>query len=411
METSLVSKSDVVYSNKMTVHYVLSLFLLTYPVFYPVSNFFGHLGQYSIFAVWLLVSIYQKPDFIVTILKKSWLYLVLYIFTVIRILLSSVEPTSSFASPYRQLTQLFIILVYITFTLWHETYSNTEIKKSLVKGFLIAFLISTIISLFYLSIDPYAIRRPRLNSFIGIGNMNLIATAICISIISFHYILNKKFKFKLIVLLFLSSLLVLRASYMTMIAFLVIMLVITLIYKTPKRTLLGLVLVVFLVLQFRAELAFLIMEVSKFDMWTGVIKLRLNDIADFLLNFTTGNAGTIQDRLIPTFTSLETFVRNPVFGVNYSYYGSMTIGHHTQWIDNLARFGIVGNIVLWFQYVAWYRLFNKNNKTGFTRGPIFICSLFYVLLGFFYNNAYVGIFICICFVANNFNHLFNDTVK
>ena len=395
------------YYMKNTLHYLLSSLLIVYPLFYPLSTVLGHLGQYFLFGAWLALSIYQKPSFIILILNKTWLYLLFYFTIAIRILISTPVETASFFSPSRQLNQLLIPLVYMIFAIWHMEYSNNNIKRGLVKSCIFSFSISATISLYYLVGDPYAIRRASGSDF-AVGDLNLVFAAVCIAIVMLYLLIKNGYKVSYFIVFIISSLLIILASYMTVIVLYFIFVLLTIGYKSSSKTVWSIMFFAIFILIFRENIAKMVYSVSQFDFWTSVIQTRLTDISEFLYNQHTQASGTIQDRLEPTFRSLRTFLNNPIFGVNYSEYGVSTIGHHTQWVDNLARFGIIGNLIYWVQLIYWYSLLRNEAKSMINKGTLLLCWMFYVALGFFNNSAYVGIYICIFFVAQNSDLLLDE---
>ena len=68
--------------------------------------------------------------------------------------------------------------------------------------------------------------------------------------------------------------------------------------------------------------------------------------------------------IIPLEMSINTFLRNPIFG---SYWGGGGNGGHSFILDFTAQFGIIGLSVLIFAYCVIYRYFLApyKNKEGF----------------------------------------------
>ena len=70
---------------------------------------------------------------------------------------------------------------------------------------------------------------------------------------------------------------------------------------------------------------------------------RLRYVADEMLgteHYNEGYEHEGRERLIAV--SLNSFQRSPIFGVGYWEYGILTIGAHTEWVDMLGVFGLVG---------------------------------------------------------------------
>lgn len=82
--------------------------------------------------------------------------------------------------------------------------------------------------------------------------------------------------------------------------------------------------------------------------------LRLNDII-LLLKGETGNSINLFIRLELSNESIQTFLSNFLFGVNFNKYNvtSINVGNHNEWFDHLARLGIFGSI-LFFWLIATF---------------------------------------------------------
>lgn len=82
--------------------------------------------------------------------------------------------------------------------------------------------------------------------------------------------------------------------------------------------------------------------------------LRLNDII-LLLKGETGNSINLFIRLELSNESIQTFLSNFLFGVNFNKYNvtSINVGNHNEWFDHLARLGIFGSI-LFFGLIATF---------------------------------------------------------
>lgn len=97
----------------------------------------------------------------------------------------------------------------------------------------------------------------------------------------------------------------------------------------------------------------------------------------------TGEKGKSDDfdsRRELTITSLKTFVKNPLFGVNHKinsrvHVEQQGLGNHASWPDFLARYGAFAFLIFWFLL--------KSLRLQRARIKAYIPSLMIILLGFF----------------------------
>ena len=268
-----------------------------------------------------------------------------------------------------------------------------------------SFIISAFISLYHLSHNQYAIRYA-----IGfaIGDFNLVYTGVCIVSIIVYLMLNKRLNMQLMIILIISVLLVLKANYMTAIALMSVLILLSILLKIRKNYVLFMIIFIALISLLLLKLesvARFILVISELKIFSNAIKIRLIDISNFLSNRNLLNSNTLQTRLELSSISWNTFKDNFWFGVDYTKYNSITIGNHTQWIDNLARFGIIGAFIFCLQLIKWLIRIYKNTNNYLSKNTIILSWSLFVLLGIINNNMLGGLFICMFFVANNISLL------
>lgn len=106
------------------------------------------------------------------------------------------------------------------------------------------------------------------------------------------------------------------------------------------------------------------------------LKIRFNDIAEVFLNKSIENTVDLKKRLDVYGKSINTFYQNPVVGAGFK--DNSQIGEHSMILDELAKYGIIGNIPLGILLYAIcssiMKCFNKTQKELY-----FIClSIFFV---------------------------------
>ncbi|WP_419958032.1 hypothetical protein [Psychrobacillus psychrotolerans] len=393
---------------KKGIHFYLSCLLIAYPVFYPANDIFGHFGQYGLFVIWLLVSLVDKPSFLVHIIKNSYIYIAFLLIIIIRVADVLSDVPFGFFSPHRLISQFSLLLIYYTFGLWHTLYSNDVTKSNLIKVFLNSFLISAIVSLYYLMQNEYAIRQSYNNSYFALGDFNLVYTGVLIVALIWLLTINKIYNFRVTILFLVSILLVVKASYMTAIVSIFILALLSTLIKFRKRYFaVFLTTLIFLLLVFSMDsIAKIIFDLANSGLINSALQVRLLDISNVLYGNSVANSGTLLDRFELSSVSWATFLDNPFFGVYYGDYGLHTIGGHTQWVDNLARFGVVGIMLLFLQMIIWFVKIYLKTKSKLEKNSLIISWLFFLFLGIINNNMLGGLFICMFFISSNINTVF-----
>jgi hypothetical protein len=94
-------------------------------------------------------------------------------------------------------------------------------------------------------------------------------------------------------------------------------------------------------------------------------------------------------RLELAYVSIKTFISNPVIGVGYDFVDLMGdanearasgVGHHSEVIDFLARFGLVGFFVFWLILKPFFISLLSHREKSYTLFPILIFIIMYSLL-------------------------------
>ena len=125
-------------------------------------------------------------------------------------------------------------------------------------------------------------------------------------------------------------------------------------------------------------------------------------MAIFLYMNGSGNAGDVTSRVSLFKLSISSFLHNPIWGVG-GYYRTTTasyIGKHAQFIDDLARYGIIGGIPLisFVIYSIKNSIYVKKNGTLF-KSSFFPSLIIFCLLGFLNPIYNYGVLVCFFIVA------------
>ncbi|MEG1886654.1 MAG: O-antigen ligase family protein [Oscillospiraceae bacterium] len=118
---------------------------------------------------------------------------------------------------------------------------------------------------------------------------------------------------------------------------------------------------------------------------SDIVSKRLYEVGSLLKYGTAdnGSSGDLTGRIQLILTSFETFSDNFFFGIGYKYNYDFTemfrvgVGSHSEWIDSLAKYGIMGGIPFLAAIISSVKLERKNSCVSFA----YVLTTFF--LGFF----------------------------
>ncbi len=129
---------------------------------------------------------------------------------------------------------------------------------------------------------------------------------------------------------------------------------------------------------------------------------RIRYVTDELLgteHYNEGYEHEGRERLVAY--SLNSFKNNPIFGIGYWEYGFMTIGAHTEWVDMLGVFGLVGTALFGISVFILCRSIFIRSEDRTERISFFIALGIMFLLGFLDPFLSMPVLIMVFVVAPN----------
>ena len=246
--------------------------------------------------------------------------------------------------------------------------------------------ITSIISIYYIVfVDPIAVRYSLVDLYWGTADFQFVYGAACLMGPLFVYsFLEKMGGIKLKLSFCVIAVLIALCNLGTAVVISIISIILAIMVKYRKKTKGYLALMIGMFVFFTRKLwgglLMMLVNKSKHIFWHTQKKI----IA--VLNIIMGieaNIDTLGSRLEKISYSLNTFKKNPIFGVSFKEYGMDTIGNHCQWIDDLARMGVLGNILMWANYF-WtsYYYIKRNKKNKFIYDSLISSWITFFVLGF-----------------------------
>ena len=215
-----------------------------------------------------------------------------------------------------------------------------------------------------------------IKSSYNVGNFAFIYGLVFVSLMFYNRVkYRSKYRIVFILLTILSIICVLRASFTIA---LILLLIEMIIYKSKlsKNVIKNIIiaLIIFIVLINLSTILYSLSNVISNDK----IKERIIEFSTFL---NSGNmSGDLQERVKLYNLSFSTFLSHPLFGIGgYYYVPSIPIGYHSQFIDDIARYGILFGINLILLFVNYFAFIKE--KLCFDKYSIaLVDSIKYTLL-------------------------------
>ena len=387
------------------IHYLITITLIAIQTFYPLKAIIPSIIIIPIYFIWLIISCISDRSYLFKLISKTYILIYFILWITIRVILSNNIDFSYFG-------MINVIISFVNLFIYYSIYifiSNIDLsqKRKLILSILIFLIVTNILSIYYVTKDENAIRYAKSNLYFGVGDFELVYSVVLLIPIlifcSYKYFKNIKIGIRriLIIEIIVSIILILKANYMTAIVMTVYMIP-CVIYLGKNNKILKffmfqifILLGVFIIKNLIIEACLYI--INNTSIFSEIINTKIMAIANFLSG--GGAVDTIDNRMELSNISFNTFINNPLIGVDFSQYGRTVIGSHATWVDSLARFGIIGvSIIIVFLYKIFKNIVS-NCKNKLDRNCIIISIFGFLILGFINNNMMSGVFVVIFIVA------------
>lgn len=349
-----------------------------------VADLFPSFVQIIVFVLFLL-SICNNKKVISEGLKISYISLLIFIVVLLRCVIADRLDTSYY-SPFQNVIVRYQFFVY-PFIFGYINTLNNKMKKEIFKIAIISILITVIVSFYYmLFVDPQAVRNTQGVYYWGVGDFQLMyAIAILIGPLFMLISENKRKKKKTFYLVFALVLMLLCLILCNLVTTWIIVGIsvgisaFLMIKSKLKYTLTGIVL--FVIIAIRSSIAKLLYLISESGIFYWSTSNKIAAIANVLSgNFV--NIDTLSRRMMLINQSLTSFSKHPLFGINFKEHIMGNIGCHSQWADDLARYGIIGNFIIFLNYIKVAKYTISHCTNYLTRKSMICAWITTFILGF-----------------------------
>lgn len=191
-----------------------------------------------------------------------------------------------------------------------------------------------------------------------------------------------------LIALFINTLFVLLMSYTTQMLFFILTITMVVIFellKVKKAIILCILSGVLFILLAPSFMPSIILKVNEHLFSNNPdVSLRLIEIANFFSNGDFSDKA-IGERVRMIQISKDTFMKYPYLGVPFNHYNNgllLTVGGHQEWIDNLARYGIVGFALFIIFIVSGFKWGIPVIKKNMSEMEI-VLTIIFIIYGFF----------------------------
>jgi hypothetical protein len=288
---------------------------------------------------------------------------------------------------------------------------DLKVIKWIQKCYYASIIVGIIILLGYKGVDVY--REGGTQGGVLLPPVYFIYFAILMAMYNFQNILKGKKRVQNTVLLLINVMFVYFTRYLTQLLFLVIGLLIILIFiKVKSKYASTIFLAICIILPFVfSGLTVSLLGVINNTIFSEipVFHSRINEIIA-VLNGTSTSSMDFIERIELQKMSWEVFLKNPIIGIPFNQFNvnSIIVGGHCEWLDDLAKFGVIGS-ALYIGFLS--RFFNVvRNRLKLLSAWKRSTMLLFIVYGFF-NPFLTNYFLCGYYFISKIDECANEEIQ
>ncbi|HFU4451055.1 TPA: hypothetical protein ACGPAN_001119, partial [Streptococcus suis] len=352
-----------------------------------ISDLLPKFTQVVVFACWYILAT-RNRDFFNKSLHISILSFAIFLITLLRTVIAD-QINMDYYSPMQAVIQRYQFLIYPVIYVYICDLPKFK-KKKLINLAFLSILITIAISFYYIfKVDPQAIRNTQRSiKLIGVGDfqlmyaLSLITGPLLMTIFNRWGKVQVKHFFELSFIFCSVLLCLILCNLVTSVVVALISMFVTF-FLNSKSKLFRFVLisVVSLLYGLKELIADSLYALANQNIFYWSTNNKIVAIANVLVgNFEQTDTLSRRDMLASQ--SMESFYKNPVLGIDFKNHVAGNIGGHMQWADDLARFGIFGNLIIIINYIMIAVYTIKTSKDKIVRDSMMATWITFVILGF-----------------------------
>lgn len=351
----------------------------------PVADLFPSYFQIAVFILWAFINVNNRKlwgkAIPLTIVNVG-----IFVASLLRCMFAG-QLNTSYYSTFQVVIARYQVMIYPILYIYISGRDKEE-KKHVFKLAMFCIIGTILVSLYYIfAVDPQAIRNTQRDvALFGVGDFMLMyAMAIAVGPLTFLIFKRKKEHKKIfwnIVSLLLISVCLILCNLVTSVVIAIISIMVTYIINCKdKRVLIVLGILLLGAFVLRSYIADFLYYVASMNLFYWSTNNKIVAIAN-VLNGDMNHIDTLSRRFMLADWSLKSFFEHPVFGINWKNHQYGVIGCHMQWADDLGRYGLFGNIIIFINYLYMANYTIKKSENIFIKNSMRVIWTMFFILGF-----------------------------
>ena len=351
----------------------------------PVSDLLPNYTQIIVFSLWFLFNL-KNTAIIRNGLSYTFINIIIFIFTFVRCAAAG-QLNTDYYSSFQIVISRYQMFVY-PFIFMYVIKLHAEEKRKLFNLSIFCITITVLFSLYYIFfIDPQAVRNTQREiELYGVGDFMLIYSLAISSGPIIYFINRKRYLNQNTMIYYICFILIIMCILFCNLVTSVIIcalsiFIMSIVHKNNKIHLLFSSIIVFLLIALKGMLANVLYFVANKNFFYWSTNNKILAIANILEGDYT-NIDTLSRRFMLAGRSLKSFKEHPLLGINWNRHEYGTIGCHMQWADDLGRYGVLGNIIIYLNYIYLARVSVNSMSSNFNRNCMITIWIMFFILGF-----------------------------
>lgn len=368
---------------KANISMLLLYLLIALMYLYPFADLFPSAVQIVVFVLWFLSL--GKTKIVSKGLVLSSVSIIIMIITLLRCIIAG-QLNMGYYSSFQVVIQRYQFVIYPIIFLYVSQLAN-EKKRKIFNWGITCISITVIVSLYYIfAVDPQAIRNTQGVNYFGVGDFQLMY-AISMLFGPLFFLIVDKIKHKekcwgLLVEFGLMGICLILCNLVTSAVLAICSIGVTYCFTRKVK-------LIYFVMGLAGTMLYLckgfigiaLKKLADKSIFYWSTNNKIYAIANVLMGDFT-NIDTLSRRMMLSNQSINSFKENILFGINFKDHVQGKIGCHAQWADDLGRFGLIGNLVIWINYFSIAKktiTYNPNRIVMQNMKSVWVC---FFILGF-----------------------------
>ncbi len=337
---------------KVNISMLLLYLLIALMYLYPFADLLPSAVQIVVFVLWFLSLGNNK--LVSQGLVLSSVSIIIMVITLLRCIVAG-QLDMGYYSSLQVVIQRYQFVIYPIIFSYVSQLANDG-KRKIFNWAITCISITVIVSLYYIiTVDPQAIRNTQGVNYFGVGDFQLMyAIAMLFGPLFFLIVEKIKHKEKCLVLLIelgLMGVCLILCNLVTSVVLAICSIGVTYCFTRKSK-------LVYIVIGLTGTMLYMskgligvaLKNLAAKNIFYWSTNNKILAIANVLMGDLT-NIDTLSRRMMLSNQSLTSFKENILFGINFKDHVEGKIGCHAQWADDLGRFGLIGNLVIWINYI------------------------------------------------------------